>query len=169
MLSLKPFILHRLRWIQSILGNERTGMKEIMDGEIYVWQSCVEIEGYSITSSSPRSKCRTAELLSSLLRVSAPCSRVLLHCEVACLSLAVWTVCLARPLSLHFLTPLYRSLSEQQHIEICLSFLGRLQSSVTSCSCTSLTWALLELVWVSMGNKTCNLKREGKTLTEVGL
>ena len=63
MLSLKPFIIYRLHLIQSLLGNERTGMKEIMDGEIYVWQSCVQIEGYSITSSSPRSKCRTAELL----------------------------------------------------------------------------------------------------------
>ena len=36
-----------------------------------------------------------------------------------------------------------------------LSFLG---SSMTSCSCASLR-ALLELVWVSMGNKTCSLKR----------
>ena len=32
------------------------------DREIYVWQSCVEIKGYSVTSLSPRSKCRVAKL-----------------------------------------------------------------------------------------------------------
>ena len=32
-----------------------------MDGEIYVWQSCVEIEGYSVKSSSPRSKWHIVE------------------------------------------------------------------------------------------------------------
>ena len=104
--------------------------------------------------------CRwTSVLCFSLLRVSAPHSRVFFHCEVACLSLAVWTPCLAQPLSLRFLAPLFRSLSEWQHVEICFSFLGRLQSSVTSCSCASLTRALLELVWVSMGNKACSPKR----------
>ena len=63
-----------------------------MDGEIYVWQSCVEIEGYSVTASSPRSKCCIAELpflVSLSSGDSALRSRVLFHCEVACLSLAV--------------------------------------------------------------------------------
>ena len=157
MLSLKPFIIHRLRphWIQSLLGNERTGMKEIMDGEIYVWQSCVEIEGYSVTASF-KVPYRWTSVRFSLLR---PRSRVLFHCEVACLSLAVWTACLAWPLSFRFLDPLFWSLSERQHVEVCLSFLGSFQSSATSCSCASLTRALLELVWVSMGNKACSPKR----------
>ena len=123
MLSLKPFIIYRLCWIQSLSGNERTGMKEIMDGEIYVWQSCVEIEGYSVTSSSPRSKCRIAELpflVSLSSGVSAPRSWVLFHCEVDCLSLAVWAVCLARPLSLRFLAPLFWSLSAGDRRDVAL-------------------------------------------------
>ena len=63
-----------------------------MDGEIYVWQSCVEIEGYSVKSSSPHSKWCIAELpflVSLSAGVSAPRSQVLFHCEVVCLSLAV--------------------------------------------------------------------------------
>ena len=37
-------------WIQYLLGKERTGTGiEGWMGEIYVWQSCVGIEGYSIT------------------------------------------------------------------------------------------------------------------------
>ena len=61
-----------------------------MDGEIYVWQSCVEIEGYFVMSSSPRSKCRITELL-FLISLSSGVSllRGTFHCEVACLSLAV--------------------------------------------------------------------------------
>ena len=129
-----------------------------MDGEIYVWQFCVEIEGYSVKSSLPHSKCRIAELLFlvslSSGRVSAPRSRVLFHCEVACLSLAVWVACLARHLSLRFLAPLFRSL-DFCSTSSSVSFLGRLRSS---CYCASLR-ALLELVWVSMSNKGCSLKR----------
>ena len=55
-------------------------MKEITDEEIYVWQFCVEIEGYSVTSSLPRSKCRIAKLpffVSLTSGVSAPRSQVL--------------------------------------------------------------------------------------------
>ena len=143
--------------------------KFMMDRDIYVWQSYVEIECKTtwlrpdykeftvplgglfrhIFNTSFKVPYRWTSILRfSLLRVSAPHSRVLVHCEIACLSLAVWTA--TRPLSLHFLAPLFRSLSERQHVEICLSFLGHLQSSATSCSCTSMTQALLELVWVSM-------------------
>ena len=45
----------------------------------------------------------SAFLFSLSSEVSAPRSQVLFHCEVACLSLAVWAACLARPLSLRFL------------------------------------------------------------------
>ena len=58
----------------------------------YSRQSCVEIEGYSVPSSLPPSKCHIAELLflvSLSSGVSAPHSRVLFHCEVACFSIAV--------------------------------------------------------------------------------
>ena len=76
--------------IESSLFWARKSMNEWM-GKC-VWQSCIEIEGYSVTSSSPHSKCRIAELLflvSLSSGVSAPRSWVLFHCEVAYLSLAV--------------------------------------------------------------------------------
>ena len=80
-------VLFKYWGTQSLLGNERTGMNEWMGK--HVWRSCVEIEGYSVTSS----KCRIAELsfvifLSSGLS-SAFTGRLLFHCEVAYVSLAV--------------------------------------------------------------------------------
>ena len=70
------------------------GKGQVWMNSIYVWQSCVVIEGYSITSSSPPSKCRITELpfVSLSSGVSAPHSPVLFHCEVDCLSLTVWAM-----------------------------------------------------------------------------
>ena len=123
--------------------------------------SCVavlcRIESYSVTSSSPRSKCRIAELpflVSLSSGVSASRSRVLFHCEVACLSLfdSLPSTISLRSLSRSFVP---KSLP---HVELCLVPVGRLRSSAISCSYAGLR-ALLELHWVSMGNKTCSLKR----------
>ena len=63
-----------------------------------VWQSCVS---FSVTSSSPHSKCFIVQLpffVSLCSGVSAPRSRVLFHCKVAFISLTVWTACQVRPL-----------------------------------------------------------------------
>ena len=124
-------------------------------------KSCVavlcRIESYSVTSSSPRSKCRIAELpflISLSSGVSAPRSRVLFHCKVACLSLfdSVPSTTSLPSLSRSFVP---KSL---QHVELlCLVPVGRLRFSATSCFCAGLR-ALVELFWVSMGNKTCSLK-----------
>ena len=130
---------------------------------IPVWggsKSCVvvlcRIESYSVTSSSPRSKCCIAELpflVSLSSGVSAPRSRVIFHCKVACLSLfdSVPSTTSLPLLSRSFVP---KSLP---HVELCLVVLGRLRSSATSCSCAGLR-ALVELLWVFMGNKTCSLK-----------
>ena len=48
----------------------------------------------------------------------APRSRVLFHCEVACLTLAVWPLYLAQLLSLRFLAPLFQSLCSTL-LELC--------------------------------------------------
>ena len=57
--------------------------------ESVVWQSCVEL---FVTSSSPRSKCRIAEL-PFLVSLSPQGSQLrirgLFHCKVPCLSLTV--------------------------------------------------------------------------------
>ena len=75
---------------------------------------------------------------------------------VACLSLAVWAVRLARSLSLRFLNCLLLcSTVSAARRALSLTFLRRRRSS---CSCADLR-ALLGLLWVSMLNKTCRLNR----------
>ena len=113
-------------------------------------------EGYSVTSSTPCSKCRIAELpffvslsSGSQLRIhwySSTVKQLVFHQQ--------FEQCAQHDLSPFTFSLFYPEVSQRQHVQICLSFLGRLQSSATSCSCASLR-ALLELVWVSMGSKTC--------------
>ena len=124
-------------------------------------KSCVavlcRIGSYSVTSSSPRSKCCITVPRFSLLG-----SQLCVHgyfSTVKCLSFtnSLNSVPSTTSLSLRSLAPLFRSLCSMSSS---VSFLGRLQSSVTSCSCAGLRALLLvELLWVSMGNKTCSLKR----------
>ena len=60
----------------------------------------------------------TSFLVSLSSGVSAPRSWVLFHCEVACHSLAIIAACLARPLSLRFLGPLFRSLCSTRALSL---------------------------------------------------
>ena len=85
---------------------KRTGINEWM--EKYMWGSPV----WKLKVIASHLHCLLQSAVSLNLRSSsAPRSRVLFHCEVAYLSLAVWAACLAWPLSLHFLAPWFRSLS----------------------------------------------------------
>ena len=124
-------VFFKYRWIQSF--GQWEDRYEWMDGEICVAVLCRNWRLFRhifVASFSPR--------------VSASCSRVLFHCEVACLSLAVCAACLAQPLSFRFLTPLFRCLSAAAHRDVsrfwAISNLHRLLVPV-------LAW---ELVWTGM-------------------
>ena len=119
--------------IRSFLVAWCSALKRADMNEWYAWQSCVGIEGYSITSSSPPSKYHIAELpflVSLSSGVSAPHSPVLFRCEVACLSLTVWAACLAWSLSRRFfnLSLLCSAVSATRQA-LSILFLRRRQSS----------------------------------------
>ena len=97
-----------------------------MDGEIYVWQSCVEINGCPVKSSSPRSKWRIVELQ---FLVSPPfLSRFFLYLQFSFFFFIFLSLFLP-PLSPHTQLDEYIALCREDiYIEIAVSELTLLHS-----------------------------------------